>query len=73
MSGDEYFLMMHGDTTISIPTGDDMMEMSVKMYEDPDSLHDQQNRWLEKAAKKAQALSGTGSAGRLCPVLRLCL
>lgn len=60
MSGDEYFLMMHGDTTISIPTGDDMMEMSVKMYEDPDSLHDQQNRWLEKAAKKAQALSGTG-------------
>ncbi len=60
MSGDEYFLMMHGDTTISIPTGDEMMEMSVKMYEDPDSLHDQQNRWLEKAAKKAQALSGTG-------------
>ena len=59
-TGDEYFIMMHGDTTIGIPTGDEMMEMSIKMYEDPDSLHDQQNRWLEQMEKKASALSGTG-------------
>lgn len=25
-AGDEYFIMMHGDTTLSIPTGDEMME-----------------------------------------------
>ncbi len=59
-TGDEYFIMMHGDTTIGIPTGDEMMEMSIKMYEDPDSLHDQQNRWMEQMEKKASALSGTG-------------
>ncbi len=59
-TGDEYFLLMHGDTTIGIPTGDEMMEMSIKMYEDPDSLHDQQNRWMEQMEKKASALSGTG-------------
>lgn len=59
-TGDEYFLLMHGDTTIGIPSGDEMMEMSIKMYEDPDSLHDQQNRWMEQMEKKASALSGTG-------------
>ena len=59
-TGDEYFLMMHGDTTVGIPTGDDMMEFSIKMYEDPDSIHDQQKRWQEDASKKAVALSKTG-------------
>ena len=59
-TGDEYFIVMHGDTTLSIPTGEDMMEVSVQMYEDPDSLHDQQNRWMEAAEKGASALAGTG-------------
>ena len=59
-SGDEYYLMMHGDTTLGIPDGDGMMELSIQMYEDPDSLHEQQNRWLEDAEKKASALAGTG-------------
>lgn len=59
-TGDEYFLMMHGDTTVSIPTGDDMIDFSVRMYEDPDSIHDQQKRWQEEASKRAAALSGTG-------------
>ena len=59
-TGDEYFLMMHGDTTVSIPTGDDMIDFSVRMYEDPDSIHDQQKSWKEEASKRAEALSGTG-------------
>ena len=59
-TGDDYFIMMHGDTTVSIPTGDDMMEFSVRMYEDPESIHDQQKRAQDAAAKRATALSGTG-------------
>lgn len=59
-TGDDYFIMMHGDTTVSIPTGDDMMEFSVRMYEDPESIHDQQKRAQDAAAKRAAALSGTG-------------
>ena len=59
-TGDEYFIVMHGDTTLSIPTGEDMMEVSIQMYEDPDSLHDQQNRWMEATEKGASALAGTG-------------
>ena len=59
-TGDDYFIMMHGDTTVSIPTGDDMMEFSVRMYEDPESIHDEQKRAQDAATKRAAALSGTG-------------
>ena len=59
-SGNEYFLMMHGDTTVSIPSGEDMLDFSVKMYEDPQSLHEIQKRQQENAVKTAAALSGTG-------------
>lgn len=59
-TGDEYFLVMHGDTTLSIPTGDEMMDFTIKMYEDPQSLHDRQNRWAEEAFRRANALSNTG-------------
>lgn len=59
-SGDEFFLLMHGDTTCSIPNGDDMVEFSCQMYEEPEKLHDMQNRWQENAFKTANALSKTG-------------
>lgn len=59
-TGDEYFIMMHGDTTIGIPNGDEMIEFSVKMYEEPEALHEQQKKWQENATKTATALSKTG-------------
>ena len=59
-SGDEFFLLMHGDTTCSIPNGDEMMEFSCQMYEEPEILHDQQNRWADRSYKIANALSKTG-------------
>lgn len=59
-SGDEFFLLMHGDTTCSIPNGDEMMDFSCQMYEEPEILHDQQNRWAERSYKIANALSKTG-------------
>lgn len=59
-SGNEYSIMMHGDTTIGIPTGDEMMDFTVRMYEDPQSLHDEQNRYAESAFKTANALAKTG-------------
>ena len=38
-SGDEYFLMMHGDPTFSIPDGGSMMEFTERLYEDGEGLH----------------------------------
>ena len=39
LSGDKYFLMIHGDPTYPIPTGDTMMEFSTMMYEEPEKIH----------------------------------
>ena len=38
MSGNEYYIMMHGDPTMTIPTGDDMMEVAARLYEDPEGI-----------------------------------
>lgn len=38
-SGDEYFIMMHGDPTFDIPRGDNMMEFSAMLYEEPEEMH----------------------------------
>jgi len=59
-SGDEYFLFMHGDSTFSIPDGDDMMDFSVRMYEDPDSLIEESKHETEKRLEFARKLQGTG-------------
>ena len=37
-SGDEYFLMMHGEPTFSMPDGGSMMEFTERLYEDGDGL-----------------------------------
>lgn len=59
-TGDEYFLLMHGDTTCGIPDGDSMLEFTAQMYEEPEKIHDQQNRWFESSYKAASQLAGSG-------------
>ncbi len=57
-TGDEFFIMRHGDPTWAIPDGEHMMDFSIKMYEDPDSLNEESKRrldWLfDNAAKLDQ-------------------
>lgn len=59
-SGDEYFLMMHGDPTWSIPDGNGMMDFAVKMYEDPDALNDESKRRMEGSLEFARKLHERG-------------
>lgn len=59
-SGDEYYLMLHGDVTHSIPDGENMIEFAAMMYEEPEKLHDTSKRYLENADKNSAALAGTG-------------
>ena len=51
LSGDKFFLMIHGDPTYPIPTGDTMMEFSTMMYEEPEKIHDGTKRKVEFAQK----------------------
>ena len=54
-SGDEYFLMLHGDSTFAIPNGEDMMEWTQWLYTNPDEAKKQaqESTWamLERAER----------------------
>jgi len=72
ISGDKYFLMMHGDPTFSIPNGSSMVEESVRFYEDPEGMKkkarkqvDDVLRYVEKIAKSGY-LDGIGLCSDYC-------
>ncbi len=52
-SGDEYFLMCHGDTTLGVPSGNRIMEFSCRMVDDPESIKEEQKARLEEATDRA--------------------
>ena len=60
LSGDEYFLMLHGDPTWAIPDGAHMMEFSVRMYEDPEGLDEESKKRLDDILRAASWLDRHG-------------
>ena len=67
--GDELFLIMHGDPTLEIPNGQNMMDFSVRMYEDPESLIRQQRARMEDKFRFAERINRDG---RLLDGFALC-
>ena len=59
-TGDEYFIMMHGDSTWAIPDGDSMMDFAVQMYEEPEKLNEISARRTENALNMARRLHEDG-------------
>ena len=59
-TGDEYFIMMHGDVTHSMPDGGNLMDFCVDMLENPEKLNDQSQRWLDGMLDMAQKLDSKG-------------
>lgn len=60
-SGDEYFLMLHGDPTWAMPDGNNMLEFSAKMYEEPDELNDQSKRRMDTMLELARKYKEYGN------------
>lgn len=56
-TGDRYFLMMHGDPTFEIPNGENMMEFTERMYEDPEGVKAEARARLEGSVRHAERLS----------------
>ena len=69
LSGDEYFLMLHGDPTWAIPDGAHMMGFSVRMYEDPEGLNEESKQRLDSVLRAAAKLD---QAGHLLDGFGLC-
>jgi len=70
-SGEKYFLMLHGDSTYSIPDGNSMEAFSYRMIDEPQTLKDEAQRgveWhLERARKfKAHGLDGFALCADYC-------
>jgi len=59
-TGDEYYIMMHGDVTHSMPDGANLMDFCVAMLEEPEKLNDQSQRWLDANLELAQKLDANG-------------
>lgn len=59
-SGDEYFLMLHGDPTWAIPDGSCMVEFSAQMFEEPEKLNEQSQRRMDERLEVAAKLDQMG-------------
>ncbi len=59
-SGDRYFLMMHGDATYSIPSGEEMVAWCAWLYEDVGRAKDEAQRRVDAMLAKCEALRSHG-------------
>lgn len=68
-SGDEYFLMLHGDPTFSIPDGDSMSEFAERLYNDKTGLKKEAEEMLNERlifAEKIEKHKGLLDGFALC-------
>ncbi|MEW6751169.1 MAG: uroporphyrinogen decarboxylase family protein [Candidatus Latescibacterota bacterium] len=59
-SGDEYFLMMHGDATYGVPSGSQMEEWCVRLVEKPQAVKDQAERAVDGALARGERFRAHG-------------
>ncbi len=59
LAGGQYFLMIHGDATYSIPDGEHMMDWCGRIADDPQGLKDEAQRKVDQALARAVELKKT--------------
>lgn len=59
-TGDEYYLTMHGDPTFAIPNGDDMLDFTAQIYEEPEKLHEISKKKTEEHMEFAEKIAKIG-------------
>lgn len=60
LSGDKYFLMLHGDATYNIPDGTRMLEFSYRLADEPERVNEQASRMVDDALKRAEQFNKHG-------------
>ncbi len=60
-SGDEFYLSIHGDPTWDVPDGDNMLDFSAKMYEEPEELNEISERRVERHLESAHKIKSKGN------------
>ncbi|MFP4027458.1 MAG: uroporphyrinogen decarboxylase family protein [Candidatus Brocadiia bacterium] len=59
-TGDRYFLMMHGDATMGIPHGDNMVEVSMRLKDEPGKVKAEACERVDHALEKAEKFAKHG-------------
>ncbi len=59
-TGDRYFLMLHGDATFSIPSGDSMVDFAWRLADEPEKLKQEASSWVDGALRRAERLRKHG-------------
>lgn len=57
MIGDRYFLMIHGDATFGIPSGDKMMEFIERIADEPEKVKREAENMVNQALEKAEIIN----------------
>ena len=70
-SGDDFFLMMHGDVTYAIPTGEDMMEFCSWLVEHVGEAKDKARKRVDEALARGERFKKHGGARRVRSVFGL--
>jgi uroporphyrinogen decarboxylase len=61
ISGDEFFLMMHGDTTYAIPDGNGLVEFTMEIADHPEKVKDCAKKKVELALSNAEEFKKHGA------------
>jgi len=56
ISGNKYFLMIHGDATFGIPSGEKMVEFVQRIADEPEKLKEEAEDMVNKALEKAEMI-----------------
>jgi uroporphyrinogen decarboxylase len=59
-TGDEFFLMRHGDATLGIPNGDTMMEFCYRLADEPEKVKAERAQAVDEKLVAAEELAGKG-------------
>ncbi|MBU0476977.1 hypothetical protein KKC91_00195 [bacterium] len=59
-TGNKYFLMIHGDATFAIPSGDKMVEFSYRLNDESEKLKAEAERKVIDALEKAERIQKHG-------------
>lgn len=62
-TGDRYFLMLHGDATYSIPSGERMGEFAYQMVDEPEKLKQRADEMVDRALERGGHLRNHGGLG----------
>lgn len=60
MSGDRYFLMLHGDATYSIPDGNGVEEFSYRLADEPEKVKEDASSNVDNTLKRAELFKKHG-------------